>query len=64
MSQSELLEITCDLLKAREKSCVQGAIRFGFASHWLKNGREIFKAINKRSNRNGIITLDSHLELL
>ena len=25
------------LLKAREKSRVQGAIGFGFASHWLKN---------------------------
>ena len=31
----------CNLLKARGKSRVQGAI-FGFASHSLKNWREIF----------------------
>ena len=44
MNQSEFLAITCNLLKAREKSRVQGAIGFGFAfaSHWLKNWREIF----------------------
>ena len=44
MNQSEFLAITCNLLKAREKSRVQGAIgfRFAFASHWLKNWREIF----------------------
>ena len=57
MKQSEFPAITCDLLKARQKSRVQGAISFGFASHWLKNWREIFK----RSNRNGAITFYSHL---
>ena len=31
------------------------AIGFDFASHWLKNWREIFKSITKRSNRNRII---------
>ena len=38
MRQLEPLAITCNLLKAREKSCVQSAIGFGFgfASHWLK----------------------------
>ena len=35
MKQSEFHAITCNLLKEREKSCVQGAI--GFASHWLKS---------------------------
>jgi len=25
------------MLKAREKSSIQGAIGFGFAFHWLKN---------------------------
>ena len=30
MNQSEFLEITCNLLKAREKSRVQGAIGLGF----------------------------------
>ena len=42
MNQSEFLAITCDLLKAREKSHTQGAIGFGLTSHWLKNWREIF----------------------
>ena len=41
MNQSEFLAITCNLLKAREKSRAQGAIGFDFASHWLKNWREI-----------------------
>jgi len=30
--------------------------------HWLKNWRESFKPITKRSNRNQIITFDSHLK--
>ena len=59
MSQSEFFVITCNLLKARENSRLQGA--FGFASHWLKNWREIFKAITKRSSRNRIIPFESHL---
>ena len=62
MNQSQFLEITCNLLKAREKSRVHGAIAFGFASHWLKNWRESFKPIAKRSNRNHVITFDSHLK--
>ena len=61
-NQSQFLEITCNTLKAREKSRVHGAIGFGFASHWLKNWRESFKRITKRSNRNYIITFDSHLK--
>ena len=59
-NQSQFLEITCNTLKAREKSRVHGAI--GFASHWLKNWRESFKPITKRSNRNYVITFDSHLK--
>ena len=62
MNQSQLLEITCNSLKAREKSRVQGMIGFGFASHWLKNWRESFKPITKRSNCNRVITFDSHLK--
>ena len=62
MNQSQFLEITCNTLKAREKSRVHGAIGFGFASHWLKNWRESFKPITKRSNRNYIITFDGHLK--
>ena len=37
MNQSQFLAITYTLLKAREKSCIHGAIGFGFASHWSKN---------------------------
>ena len=61
-NQSQFLAITCHSLKAREKSRVHGAIGFGFASHWLKNWRESFKPITKRSNRNHVITFDSHLK--
>ena len=50
------------MLKAREKSRVHGAIGFGFDSHWLKNWRESFKPITKRSNRNHVITFDTHLK--
>ena len=62
MNQSQFLTITCNSLKAREKSRVQGAIAFGFASHWLENWRESFKPITKRSNRSNVITFDSHLK--
>ena len=62
MNQSEVLVITCNSLKGREKSRVHRAIGFGFASHWLKNWRESFKPITKRSNRNHAITFDSHLK--
>ena len=61
MNQSQFLAITCNSLEARERSRVHGAIAFGFASHWLKNWRESFKPITKRSNRNHGITFDSHL---
>ena len=62
MNQSKFLAVTCNSLKAREKSRVHSAIGFGFASHWLKNWRESFKPITKRSNRNHVITFDSHLK--
>ena len=56
MNQLEFQAITCKVLKAREKSRVQGAICF--ASHWLKN----LKPIIERSNRNRVATYDSHLK--
>ena len=59
-NQSQFLAITCNSPEAREKSRVHGAI--GFASHWLKNWRKSFKPITKRSNRNHVITFDSHLK--
>ena len=62
MNQSQFLAITCNSLKAREKSRVHGAIGFGFDSHWLKNWRESFKPIIKCSNHNHVITFDSHLK--
>ena len=62
MNQSQFLAITCNSLEARERSRVHGAIGFGFASHWLKNWRESFKPITKRSDRNHGITFDSHLK--
>ena len=49
-------------LEEREKSRVRGAIGFACDSHWLKNWRESFKPITKRSNRNHVITFDSHLQ--
>ena len=65
MNQPQFLAITCNSLKARGKSCVQVAIGFGFGfdSHWLKNWRESFKPITKRSNRSHVITFDSHLKI-
>ena len=62
MNQSQFLAITCNMLKAREKSRVQGAIGFGFASRWLKNWRDPFKPITQHSNWNHVITFDSHLK--
>lgn len=47
MSQSKFIAITYNLLKARETSQVQGAIGFGFASHWLKNS-ETFLSQSQR----------------
>ena len=70
MNQSEFLAITPKLLKAREISRVQGTGNiartrcdwFGFASHWLKSKRKIFQPITICSNRNRVITFDSHLQ--
>ena len=62
MNQSQFLAITCNSLEAWEKSRVHGAVGSGFDSYWLKNWREPFKPITKRSNRNHVITFDSHLK--
>ena len=62
MNQSQFLAIISNLLKVREKSRIHGAIGFGFASQWLKNWRESFKPITKCSNRNHVITFESHLK--
>ena len=62
MNHSQFLAITCNSPKTLEKSRVPGAIGFGFASHWFKNWRDSFKPITKRSDRNHVITFDSHLK--
>ena len=62
MNQSQFLAIICNLLKAQEESRVHGAIGLGLACHWLKNWRESSQPITKRSNRNHVITLNSHLK--
>ena len=62
MNQSQFLAVTCNSLEAWKKSRVHGAIGFGFDSYWLKNWRESFKPITKRSNHNHVITFDSHLK--
>ena len=62
MNKSQVLAITCTSLEAREKSRVHGAIGFGSDSHWLKNWRDSFEPITKRSNRNHLVTFDSHLK--
>lgn len=59
------LGITRNLLQAREKSCVQEAIGFGFVTHWLKNCREILLTnhwASSNGNRNRVITLDNRLK--
>ena len=60
MNQSQFLAITCNSLEAREKSRVRELVLV--LCHWLKNWRESFKPITKRSNRNHVITFDSHLK--
>ena len=39
-----------------------GADSVMIASHWLKNWYQSFKPITKHSNRNHLITFDSHLK--
>ena len=58
MNQSQFLAITCNSIKAREKSRLHGAIGFGFASHWFKNWRESFEPTAECSNPNHVITFD------
>ena len=62
MNQSQFLAIVCNSLKAWEESRIHDANGFGLASHWLKNWRESFNPITKQSNRNHVITFDSHLK--
>jgi len=57
MNQSQFLAISCNSLKAQEKSRVHGAICIGFDSHWLKNWRNSFKPITERGIRNHVISL-------
>ena len=58
MNQSQFLANTCTSLKAREKSRVHGGIGFGFVLSLV----EKLARVTKRSNRNHVITFDSHLK--
>ena len=40
MNQSELEANACNRRQARENACERGTIGIGFASHWLRKGRE------------------------
>ena len=64
MNESEFSALTRSLLKAREGSRIWVRTGFGFASHWLRNLLDILKPITTCSNRNSVITLESHLKLL
>ena len=54
--------MTCNLLKAREKSRVRGPTGFGFACHLLKNWLKIYEPLTKRGNCNRVITFNRHLK--
>ena len=57
MNQSEFQEITCNLLKAREKSRLQGAIGFGFGFGFgWKTG------VRFSSQSLSVIMFDNHLK--
>ena len=58
----EPIRIPSNHLEVQEESRVHGAVGFGFASHWWKNWCNSFKPITKRSNRNHIVTFESHLK--
>ena len=60
MNQSQFVAIICNSLKAQEESRIHGAIVFGLVSHWLKNWRKPITI--KCTNRNHVITSDSHLK--
>ena len=55
------MSCTCNLLKARERSRILGAIGFGFASLLVEKVLRDFKPIMKR-NRNRVVTVDSRLK--
>ena len=63
MNQSQFLAFTRNWLEAREESCVHGSIGFWFCFSFVENlARVSYKPITKCSNRNHVITFDSHLK--
>ena len=59
----KFVAISSNLLKARKKiSHLRVAIGFGFPSRSVLKWREIVMPITKRSNRNRLMTFDSHLK--
>ena len=61
MNQSEFLEIACNAQSAGKIARIRCDC-ICFACHWLKNTCETFKPVTKRSNRNRVITFNSHLK--
>mgnify|MGYP007094284305 FL=1 len=59
MNQSEFLAITCNLVKAREKSRVQGTISLPLIG--LKTGARL-ELISGSSNRSRIVTFEGHFK--
>ena len=50
MNQSEFKANACNRRQARENSCYQITIGFGFTSYWLKRWREFHQPITERGN--------------
>ena len=50
MNQSELEANTCRPCQARENTCEQITIGFGFTSDWSRKWRETFLTMTKRSD--------------
>ena len=50
MNQSEFKVSTCNRRQARENTCEQGTIGFGYTSYWLKKWREFYQPITECSN--------------
>ena len=62
-NQSELQEITSNLLETREKSCVKDPIGFSFTLLWLEKLTRDFEANHQGwQSQSILITFDSHLK--
>ena len=62
MNQSEFLAIPCNLLEAKEKRSNKVRLILVLLMIGLRKLARDFRPITKRSNRNRVITFDSHLK--